>query len=96
MTGAGTATVVISHLVFEQERFDRICHLADGRIEEEAGRRAPASALWPALAPVTGGDASPAIIASLAGACLRSVGNRRLCGNRPRRPAVRAGEASAS
>jgi ABC-type multidrug transport system ATPase subunit len=32
----GTATVVISHLVFDQERFDRICHLAGGRIEEKA------------------------------------------------------------
>jgi ABC-type multidrug transport system ATPase subunit len=27
LRAAGTATVVISHLVFEQERFDRICHL---------------------------------------------------------------------
>ncbi|HTQ90233.1 MAG TPA: ABC transporter ATP-binding protein [Streptosporangiaceae bacterium] len=36
LTAAGTATVVISHLVFEHERFDRICHLADGRIREEA------------------------------------------------------------
>jgi ABC-2 type transport system ATP-binding protein len=33
----GTAIVVISHLVFEHDRFDRICHLKDGRIEEEAG-----------------------------------------------------------
>lgn len=32
----GTATVVISHLIFEQQRFDRICRLRDGRIEEEA------------------------------------------------------------
>jgi ABC-type multidrug transport system ATPase subunit len=39
----GTATAVISHLVFEQARFDRICHLAGGRIEEEAGSRAPAA-----------------------------------------------------
>ena len=39
----GTATVVISHLVFEQERFDRICHLRDGRIEQEAISRAPAA-----------------------------------------------------
>ena len=38
----GTATVVISHLVFEHERFDRICHLADGRIREEASH-APAA-----------------------------------------------------
>jgi ABC-2 type transport system ATP-binding protein len=38
----GTATVVISHLVFEQERFDRICHLTGGRIEEEAGGHAAA------------------------------------------------------
>jgi ABC-type multidrug transport system ATPase subunit len=39
----GTATVVISHLVFEQERFDRICHLRDGRIDEEASSHAPAA-----------------------------------------------------
>jgi ABC-2 type transport system ATP-binding protein len=40
----GTATVVISHLVFEQERFDRVCHLTGGRIEieEEASSHAPA------------------------------------------------------
>jgi ABC-type multidrug transport system ATPase subunit len=43
LRAAGTATVVISHLVFEQERFDRICHLTGGRIEEEAGRHAPAA-----------------------------------------------------
>ena len=39
----GTATVVISHLVFEQERFDRICHLTGGRIQEEVGSHAPAA-----------------------------------------------------
>jgi ABC-2 type transport system ATP-binding protein len=39
----GTVTVVISHLVFEQERFDRICHLKNGRIDEEASRHAPAA-----------------------------------------------------
>jgi ABC-2 type transport system ATP-binding protein len=39
----GTATVVISHLVFERERFDRICHLRDGRIEQEAISHAPAA-----------------------------------------------------
>jgi ABC-2 type transport system ATP-binding protein len=39
---AGTATVVISHLVFEQQRFDRICHLVDGRIGEVDGH-APAA-----------------------------------------------------
>jgi ABC-type multidrug transport system ATPase subunit len=39
----GTATVVISHLVFEQERFDRICHLRDGRIEQKAISHAPAA-----------------------------------------------------
>jgi ABC-2 type transport system ATP-binding protein len=38
----GTATVVISHLVFERERFDRICHLAGGRIDEEASSHAAA------------------------------------------------------
>jgi ABC-2 type transport system ATP-binding protein len=43
LRAAGTATVVISHLVFEQERFDRICHLVGGRIDEEAGRHAPAA-----------------------------------------------------
>jgi len=42
LTAAGTATVVISHLVFEHERFDRICHLAGGRIREEASH-APAA-----------------------------------------------------
>ena len=41
--GGGTATVVISHLVFEQQRFDRICHLRDGRIEQEAISHAPAA-----------------------------------------------------
>jgi ABC-2 type transport system ATP-binding protein len=39
----GTAIVVISHLVFEQERFDRICHLRDGRIKEEVSSHAPAA-----------------------------------------------------
>ena len=39
----GTATVVISHLVFEHERFDRICHLRGGRIEEEASGHAAAA-----------------------------------------------------
>src|SRR5579859_2221201 len=43
LAAAGTATVVISHLVFEHDRFDRICHLRDGRIEEEAGSHAPAA-----------------------------------------------------
>ena len=42
LAAAGTATVVISHLVFEHDRFDRICHLADGRIREEASH-APAA-----------------------------------------------------
>ena len=36
----GTATVVISHLVFERERFDRICYLSGGRIHEEASSHA--------------------------------------------------------
>jgi ABC-2 type transport system ATP-binding protein len=39
----GTAIVVISHLVFEHERFDRICHLKGGRIAEEAGSDATAA-----------------------------------------------------
>jgi ABC-type multidrug transport system ATPase subunit len=43
LRASGTATVVISHLVFEQERFDRICHLKDGRIEDEASSHAPAA-----------------------------------------------------
>lgn len=43
LRAAGTATVVISHLVFEHERFDRICHLKDGRIEEKANSHAPAA-----------------------------------------------------
>ena len=42
LTAAGTATVVISHLVFEHERYDRICHLAGGRIQE-VSRHAPAA-----------------------------------------------------
>ena len=37
LKAAGIATVVISHLVFEHERFDRICRLSGGRIQEEAG-----------------------------------------------------------
>ena len=39
----GTATVVISHLVFEQDRFDRVCQLKNGQIHEEASRHAPAT-----------------------------------------------------
>lgn len=39
----GTAIVVISHLVFDQGRFDRICHLNGGRIEQEGGSHAPAA-----------------------------------------------------
>ena len=42
LRAAGTAIVVISHLVFEDERFDRICHLSDGRIRE-ASSHAPAA-----------------------------------------------------
>jgi len=42
LTAAGTATVVISHLVFEHKRFDRICQLADGRIQEVSSH-APAA-----------------------------------------------------
>jgi ABC-2 type transport system ATP-binding protein len=40
---AGTALVVISHLVFEHERFDRICHLRDGRIAGEVISHEPAA-----------------------------------------------------
>jgi ABC-type transport system involved in cytochrome bd biosynthesis fused ATPase/permease subunit len=43
LRAAGTAILVITHLVFEQERFDRICHLTAGRIEEGADRHAPAA-----------------------------------------------------
>jgi len=43
LRAAGTAILVITHLVFEQERFDRICHLTAGRIEEGANRHAPAA-----------------------------------------------------
>jgi ABC-2 type transport system ATP-binding protein len=39
----GTAIVVISHLVFENKRFDRICPLRDGRLDEGAGSHAPAA-----------------------------------------------------
>jgi ABC-type transport system involved in cytochrome bd biosynthesis fused ATPase/permease subunit len=35
--------VVISHLVFEHERFDRICHLRGGRIDEGASGHAAAA-----------------------------------------------------
>jgi energy-coupling factor transporter ATP-binding protein EcfA2 len=38
----GTAPLVISHLVFEHGRFDRICHLRDGQVHEGAGRHAAA------------------------------------------------------
>jgi hypothetical protein len=38
--GARWRGLVISHLVFERERFDRICHLSGGRIHEEAGSHA--------------------------------------------------------
>ncbi len=43
LRGRGTATVIISHLVFEHDRFDRICHLKEGRIAEEAVSHAPAA-----------------------------------------------------
>ena len=43
LRAAGTAILVITHLVFEQDRFDRICHLAAGRIGEGADRHAPAA-----------------------------------------------------
>jgi ABC-2 type transport system ATP-binding protein len=43
LRAAGTAILVITHLVFEQERFDRICHLAAGRIEEGTVHHAPAA-----------------------------------------------------
>jgi ABC-2 type transport system ATP-binding protein len=40
---SGTATVVITHLVFEDKRFDRICHLRDGQITEEIVSHEPAA-----------------------------------------------------
>ena len=43
LRAAGTATLVITHLVFEQERFDRVCHLAGGRITEGEARHASAA-----------------------------------------------------
>ncbi len=43
LRATGTAIVVISHLVFEHDRFDRICQLKDGRIDAEAGDHAPAA-----------------------------------------------------
>jgi ABC-type multidrug transport system ATPase subunit len=43
LRAAGTATLVITHLVFEQERFDRVWHLAGGRIAEGEARHAPAA-----------------------------------------------------
>jgi ABC-2 type transport system ATP-binding protein len=43
LRAGNTAILVITHLVFEQERFDRICHLTAGRIEEGAERRAPSA-----------------------------------------------------
>ena len=43
LRAAATAILVITHLVFEQERFDRICHLRAGRIEEGTIRHAPAA-----------------------------------------------------
>ena len=43
LRAAGTATLVITHLVFEQERFDRVWHLAGGRIEDGEASHAPAA-----------------------------------------------------
>jgi ABC-2 type transport system ATP-binding protein len=43
LRAAGTATLVITHLVFEQERFDRVWHLAGGRIADGEARHAPAA-----------------------------------------------------
>ena len=41
LRAAGTATLVITHLVFEQKRFDRVWHLAAGRIAETEASHAP-------------------------------------------------------
>jgi ABC-2 type transport system ATP-binding protein len=43
LRAAGTAVLVITHLVFEQERFDRVWHLAGGRIADGEARHAPAA-----------------------------------------------------
>jgi len=43
LRAAGTATLVITHLVFEQERFDRVWQLAAGRIAETEAGHAPAA-----------------------------------------------------
>jgi ABC-2 type transport system ATP-binding protein len=43
LRAAGTAILVITHLVFEQARFDRLWHLAGGRITGGASRHAPAA-----------------------------------------------------
>ena len=43
LRAAGTAILVITHLVFEQARFDRLWHLAAGRITEGESRHAPAA-----------------------------------------------------
>jgi ABC-type multidrug transport system ATPase subunit len=43
LRAAGTATLVITHLVFEQERFDRVWHLAGGRIQDGEASHAPAA-----------------------------------------------------
>ncbi len=40
---AGTAILVITHLVFEQQRLDRVWHLAGGRIHDEESSHAPAA-----------------------------------------------------
>jgi len=43
LRAAGTAILVVTHLVFERERFDRVWQLASGRIAEQEARHAPAA-----------------------------------------------------
>ncbi|HEY8046472.1 MAG TPA: ABC transporter ATP-binding protein [Streptosporangiaceae bacterium] len=40
---AGTAILIITHLVFEQQRLDRVWHLAGGRVTNEESSHAPAA-----------------------------------------------------
>jgi ABC-type multidrug transport system ATPase subunit len=43
LRAAGTATLVVTHLVLEQERFDQVWHLTAGRIGETEASHAPAA-----------------------------------------------------
>ena len=43
LRAAGSAILVITHLVFDQQRFDRVWHLAGGRIADGEARHASAA-----------------------------------------------------